>query len=483
MKILKVLLVNPPRYEGIPVIREERCEITERYSVLPPYSLLQVAGMLREQNHQVRLIDANGLNMNWEATANEMRRASYDALVFRFTPTTFDADMATAELSKKIQPSAYTVGICWTLRTLPREVLRAASTLDVYIMHEYEAVTPTLFQNLSNYESLQGVAGIAYRGPDGDIYVNQPAGAIDDYDSMPLPAFDLLESLMPYHINTPHGKPFTIMYASKGCPFACTFCTVRRTSFKKKSADSIMRELKYVKSRFGLKTVSFFDETFTMDRKRVLQLSEQMQTEHLGIKWYCNTRVELVTKDLLQAMQLGGCRGISFGVESGSQQILDNIQKGNTVEEAETAIKLAKQSGIKVYCSFIIGLPGETRETIEDTAQFIRKTRPTGAQINVAVPYPGTPMYELAVEEGWIKPTLDWRDLYQHKANIQTGTMTSEELERARRDMYAKLYFNPRWFLGNVAWVLRHPEDFYLGTRYFAKAMKNYFFNKMMHAH
>lgn len=439
--------------------------------------------MLREQGHDVRLIDANGLNMNWQATENAMQQAPYDALVFRFTPTTFDADMMTAEVSKKIQPSAFTVGICWTLRTLPREVLEAVPSLDAYIMHEYEAVTPVLFRTLSNHEPLSAVAGLAYRGPGGEICVNQPAAAIDDYDAMPLPAFDLLDSLKPYHINTPHGKPFTIMYASKGCPFACTFCTVRRTSFKKRSADSIMRELKYVKSRFGLKTVSFFDETFTMDKKRVFQLSEQMQKDQLGVRWYCNTRVELVTKDLLQAMRAGGCSGISFGVESGSQQILDNIQKGSTVEEAETAVRLAKQAGIKVYCSFIVGLPGETWATIEETARFIKKTRPTGAQINVAVPYPGTPMYELALEEGWIKPTLNWRELYQHKANIQTAAMTSEELERARRKMYAELYFNPKWFFGNVAWVLRHPEDFYLGTRYFAKAMKNYFFNRMIHAH
>jgi len=479
---MRVLLVNPPRYEGIPVIREERCEITERYSVLPPYSLLQIASMLREQGHDVRLIDANGLNIDWGQTTHQMQQSSYDALIFRFTPTTFDADVRIAEISKRIQPKAFTTALCWTLRTLPREILADAPELDAYVMHEYEAVTPNLFRAMSDHNSPDQVPGVAYRD-NGKLIVNPPAQAIADYDTMPLPAFDLLESLNPYHINTPHGKPFTIMYASKGCPFACTFCTVRRTSFKKKSAENIIKELKYLKSRFGLKTVSFFDETFTMDKKRILQLSEGIRADGLNVKWYCNTRVELVTKDLLQAMAKGGCRGMSFGVESGSQQILDNIQKGNTVEEAELAVRLAKEAGIKVYCSFIVGLPGETRETISETIKFIRKTRPTGAQINVAVPYPGTPMFDLAVENGWVKPALNWRDLYQHEANMQTGSLTLEELERARRTVYEQLYFNPKWFLGNVYWVLRHPEDFYLGTRYFAKVMKNYFFNQMTHAH
>lgn len=450
--------------------------------MLPPYSLLQIAAMLREQNHEVRLIDANGLNMDWERTTQAMQRSPYDALIFRFTPTTFDADMQTAEISKKIQPNAFTAALCWTLRTLPREVLTDAPALDAYIMHEYEAVTPKLFHSLSNHDPLSGVAGVAYRNG-SELVVNQPAEAIRDYDTMPLPAFDLLDSLRPYHINTPHGKPFTIMYASKGCPFACTFCTVRRTSFKKKSAETILNELEYVKSRFGVKTVSFFDETFTMDKKRILQLCEGAQKNGLNVKWYCNTRVELVTKELLQAMRKGGCRGISFGVESGSQRILDNIQKGNTVEEAKLAVKWAKEAGIKVYCSFIVGLPGETKETINETVNFIKKTRPTGAQVNVAVPYPGTPMYELAVEKGWVKPTINWRNLYQHAANMNAGSLTAEELEEARRRVYAQLYFDPKWFFGNVYWVIRHPEDFYLGIRYFVKVMKNYFFNRMTHAH
>jgi len=479
---MKTLLVNPPRVDGIPVIREERCEITERYSVLPPYSLLQIAGMLRKQGHEVRLIDANGMNLDWSQTKRLMEESPYDLLIFRFTPTTFDADIKVAELSKQLHPKAFIAGICWTLRTIPQEVLKGAPDIDAYIMHEYEAVTPALVEALSNGKGLAGVKGIAYRN-DGQITVNPTAQPIQDYDSMPLPAFDLLPSLKPYHINTPHGKPFTIMYASKGCPFACNFCTVRRTSFKKKSADNILNELRYLKKRFGIRTVSFFDETFTMDKKRVIQLCEGTSRESLDIKWYCNTRVELVNKDLLKVMRKGGCRGIAFGVESGSQRILDNVEKGNTVEEAEMAIKWTKESGIKAYCSFIIGLPGETWDTINETIAFVERTRPTGAQFNVAVPYPGTPMFDLAIEKGWVKPSLDWRELYQHSSNMRTDSLSNEELEKARRMAYRKLYFNPKWLLGNTWWILRYPEDFYLGTRYFIKIMKNYLIHKMKHAH
>ncbi len=479
---MRVLLLNPPRSNGIPVIREERCEITDRYSVLPPYSLLQIASILRKQGHDISLIDANGMNLNWTQTRDLMQQSSYDVLVFRFTPTTFDSDMNAAAISKQIQPRAFTVSICWTLRTMPHNVLGDVPALDIYIMHEYESVAPALFDALSNGLKFDEVHGIAYQKA-GNVIVNPSAQPVSDYDELPLAAFDLLPSLHPYHINTPHGKPFTIMYASKGCPFSCNFCTVRRTSFKKRSAESILNELRFLKEHFGVRTVSFFDETFTIDKKRVIQLCEGMERENLNIRWYCNTRVELVTKELLQTMKKGGCRGIAFGVESGSQQILDNVEKGNTVEEAEEAIKKTKKAGIKAYCSFIIGLPGETWDTIHETINFVKRARPTGAQFNVAVPYPGTPMYDLGVEKGWVKSTLNWRELYQHAANMRTESLGGEELEDARRLAYRSLYFNPKWLMGNFLWVLRYPEDFYLGTRYFVKIMKNYLFHRMQHAH
>ena len=145
---MKILLVNPPRYFGIPVIREERCEITERYSVLPPYSLLQLASLLRADGHEVRLIDANGSNLVWEELKARIRDIEYDVLIFRFTPTTFDWDLQTASFSKKKDRKSVTVGICWTLQSVARDVLQNCSDLDVYVMHEYEFVVPLLVSAL-----------------------------------------------------------------------------------------------------------------------------------------------------------------------------------------------------------------------------------------------------------------------------------------------------------------------------------------------
>lgn len=479
---MKVLLINPPRFHGIPVIREERCEITERYSVLPPYSLLQIASILRSDGHEVQLIDANGWNLSWEEVNSRVRNMKYDVLIFRFTPTTFDWDTKIASISKKSHPNALTAGICWTLQTVPRGVLQSYVDLDIYIIHEYETVASSLISSISRDDNLSTVPGIAYRASNG-IKVNDPARSLTDWDSLPLPAYDLLPSLKNYFINTPHGAPFTIMYTSKGCPYSCIFCTVRNTKLKKRSAESVLKELKYLKENFNLKTVSFFDETFAIDRERVITIAEAIKRDKLKITWYCNTRVDLVDKELLKIIYDGGCRGVSYGVESGSQEILDKAKKGITVQQAENAITWAKETGINVYCSFIFGLPGENWKTVEETIKFVKRTLPTGAQFNVAVPYTGTELYRVALNKGWIKDGTNWKEMYQHEAVMKTDELSYENLNKARKMAYRALYFNPKWWLQNIRHTIRQPNDFPLATKYAIKIMKNYIFHRMIHAH
>ncbi|MGA3059736.1 MAG: radical SAM protein [Candidatus Bathyarchaeia archaeon] len=479
---MRVLLVNPPRFQGVPVIREERCEITERYSILPPYSLLQIASILRADKHSVELVDANGINLSSDQVNSIIQNSNFDVIIFRFTPTTYHWDMKIASFSKMAHPKAWTIGICWTLRTVPESVLSNAPDLDIYVMHDYEVVTPAVVSAISFGKNLSTVPGIAYRGGDR-IQVNAMSKPIENWDSLPLPAYDLLPSIKNYFINTHHGAPFMIMYAGKGCPFSCIYCTERNTKVKNRSAERILRELKYIKEKFNIKTVSFFDETFTIDRERAIAIAEGINRENLKILWYCNTRVNLVDKSLLKIMYNGGCRGISFGIESGSQTILDNAQKGVTVKQAEDAINLTKEVGMKVYCSFIFGLPGENWNTVNETIKFVRRTLPTGAQFNVAVPYPGTELYQIALKKGWIKAGIDWSTMYQHESAMRTDELTSEELNKARKMGYRALYFNSRWWLQNLWHVFKEPDDFQLALRYSIKIINNYVFHKMVHAH
>lgn len=470
---MRILLVNPPRFEGIPVIREDRCEITERYSVVPPYSLLQIASILRSEGHQVLLIDANGEDIGYEELNGRMRGLEYDAMIFRFTPTTFDADMRCAEISKLCRPDAKTIGICYTLSMLAESVLKNAEKMDIYVVGEPEIVVKNVVHALSAQDSLGGVGGITYRDG-GGIILNEKEQKLFDYEELPMPAFDLLENFYRYYINNPSGKPFSIIYASKGCPYSCTYCTVAKTKLRKKSAEKVLEEIEYLKRAFSIKTVSFFDETFTIDRERVLDICKGIKERNLRIRWYCNTRADLLDDKLLRVMYESGCRGISLGIESGSQRILDNVNKGVTVAQNKKAVEMVKKAGINVYCSFIIGLPGENKESFDETLRFLREAIPTGAQFNVFVPYPGTRYWN----DG-----LDWKSLFQHKAVMSFCEFTPEEITRMRKMAYMLLYTNPRWIAQNVCHVIANPDEFWMAAAYVVKILDNFLFHGMEHAH
>jgi len=457
---MRVILINPPRFNGIPVIREDRCEITERYSVIPPYSLLQIAAVLRKDGYYVELIDANGFNLSYDYIFEYLKRKRSNAIIFRFTPTTFDNDIKVAEIAKKVNPNAYTIGICWTLKDFAEQVLREAKYMDFYVARESEVVVPHLINALENKEEIKKVKGVAYIEKESGKYIYAGPPPTDwSWDNLLLPAFDLLPSLKPYHINT------------------------ARTKWRPKSAERIIEELTYLKKQFNVRLVSFFDETFTLDQERAEKIAEAIKSKGLKIRWYCNTHVDLVDYDLLKTMYEGGCRGTSYGIKSGSQKILDLAKKGFTVEQAENAIRFAKKAGIKVFASFIFGLLGENWDTVRETISFVKRTLPHGAEFNIAVPYPGTELYEIAVKKGWIVREYDWRKLYQHAAVMRTDEMTPEDLEKARLLAYKSLYFNSMWILSNVIWLVRHPEDIPLGVKYYMKALKNYVVYRMTHAH
>lgn len=478
---MKILLLNPPRFNGLPVIREERCEIIERYSVLEPYSLLQLASILRKKGHDIGLIDANGFDLSYHEVKVKINQFQPEVLIFRFTPTTFEHDMKMCHIAKEFSQKIKTIGLCWTLTSVFDEVLNSESDLDYFVTGDYEVVVPSVVEEIQKEDELT-TEGVAWKG-DGKIF-HKPVTTqnIVDLDSLPMPAYDLLPSLDPYFINTPTDSVFTIMYTSRGCPFNCIYCTVAGTKWKARSADSVIKELKYLKENYDIELVSFFDETFTIDRERVLDICEQLITKELNVKWYCNTRANLLDEELILTMKKAGCNGMSIGVESGSQKILDKASKAIKVEDARNSIRLAKDAGIKVLCSFIFGLPGETWETVNETIEFVKETLPTGVQFNVAVPYPGTQLYEWAVSKGLLKET-DWRQFYQHESVVGTEKLTPEELNQARYKAYQSLYTYPVWYLENIKHVIRNPEDFSMGVKYSIKIINNFLLHRMEHSH
>ena len=242
---MKVLFVNPPRFlEKIPVTREDRCEVTDRYSVVPPYSLACMASILRERKYEVSILDANAMNFSYSELERSLRVISFDVLVFRFTPTTFDWDKRVADIVKAKDQKITTIGICLTLHLLGKEVLERSPNLDYYLPLDWEEVLPNLLDYVVGTRP-DVSSGVYYRSGSGVSY-EAVVETTTDFDKLPLPAYDLLPDFKLYRPNAPTSGNYMVLYSSKGCPYSCTYCTVARTPFKMKSQERLLEEVKHI---------------------------------------------------------------------------------------------------------------------------------------------------------------------------------------------------------------------------------------------
>ena len=431
---MRTLIVNPPRCNGLPVVREDRCEIVERRSLLPSVSLQMLAGALKKED-EVSYIDANGFCIGYGPIAQRLRRERFDRLIFRFTPQTLRHDMRLAYLCRRVSPKTRIEAICHTLRS------RYAKLEKRYPVDA--------FRTMDSY-----FAGLP-----------QP-----DYADIPS---------LPYHARGSRS-PFTITYASKGCPFSCPFCTSARSPVRLRDIPLVIAEVRMLQQRYRLRSINFFDETFTLDRGRTLRLCRRLAKT--GVSWTCNTRTELVDQELLEEMREAGCDGISFGIESGDDARLAAMRKARQ-EQHLAAVRLCRRIGIKTHCSFILGLPGETQASALATLRFARELNPHSGQFNLFVPYPGT-VYGDAAEnnrdEGSACAAQDWRQDVRRRSDC---ALSAKALSALRSQAYRGLFLSPRWLASNALHVARHPLDFQVACKYFFGAASDCLLHRMEHGH
>jgi len=216
--------------------------------------------------------------------------------------------------------------------------------------------------------------------------------------------------------------------------------------------------LKILKKLGNVRYTWFFDEVFTINRKRVIEICERILEEDINIKWFCDSRVELVDEELLKMMRKGGCIGISYGVESGSQKILDNMNKGNTVEQAKKALIWTKKAHIPIHCNLILGYIGEDEETLKETEYFIRETLPETLQISIISPKPGIKFTKLAIENGWIPKEPDWKEHLMMPLELENYEPFNLNLDIERKKLSRILNYNPKWWLSNINTLVRNHE-------------------------
>jgi anaerobic magnesium-protoporphyrin IX monomethyl ester cyclase len=439
-----ILLVNPPTPDGELWIRTQHRvgRRTRENMVWPQVSLAQMAAILHP-SYKVGVIDANAERMGWPEFAKALEEFSPRYYLTQVTAPTLENDMYGCFLAKA--RGARTIAFGTHVTPIPKETMRPFPALDFVLVGEPDLTlrdlldhlegnidhrspeVSTLFEkhdpaykpaiNEDGSVDIGKIKGLAWRMGE-EINLNFPRPFINDLNDMPIPMHELLP-LMKYRMPLIKG-PFTFIVTSRGCPAGCTYC-IKHVSYqfstRLRSPELLLEEMWQLKKR-GIHNIHMYADLFTVNREQVVSLCKLMIEEDINIRWTCNSRVDYVDEEMLKLMGQAGCWLISWGIESGNEQILKHARKGAYPDKAERALRWAKTAGIMNWGYFIIGLPGETEETIRQTIDFSKKLPLDIALFHVAAPYPGTPFFFEVVENDWFRPGTRWENVDMDRGTV-----------------------------------------------------------------
>jgi hopanoid biosynthesis associated radical SAM protein HpnJ len=436
---MKTLFLNPPSFEGFDGGAASRWPATrEIESYWYPVWLCYPAGMLPDS----KVLDAPSHKVTIPQTV-EMAKDYELVVLFTSTPG-FHVDVRMAQMMKDANPK---LKVCFVGPpvTIEPETVLGHSAIDFIIRREFDY---QIVAYAKGEKTLDELPGVSYRRPDGTFVHNPEAGYIEQLDELPWVTKTYKRDLDFRRYNIPFLKhPFISMYTSRGCPAMCTFCLWPQTHsghrWRLRSADDVVAECKYAIENFpGLKEIFFDDDTFNYKRERTIELCKKL--EKLNFTFSCTSRVT-TDEDTLKAMKAAGFRLLIVGFESGEQQILKNIKKGATVDMARRFAKNAHKLGLTIHGDFIIGLPGETRESVRKTIDFAKELDCETIQVSLAAPYPGTEFYDYAKKNNLIQIDVSMTDDVGHQLpNLIYPGLDRSELVNWVERFYDEYYFRPR---------------------------------------
>jgi len=442
---MKILLLNPPSSDQKFYIREGRCTQEKGMwaTLWPPISLAACGAVLEKNQHDVEIVDCAAQEISRAAFLKKIRSNKYQLVAWSSSTPTINSDLAFADELKSHDPGIKTAVFGTHVSVLAEDCLNHTPGLDFVVRNEPEESMAELADALEHHVALDDIWGISYKDSNGRIFHNRQRPFIQDLDQLPFPAWHLLE-LEKYKLPL-NGKAYLILAPLRGCPFPCTFCTAQTyygRKLRRKSTSVMMKEIERNIASFGVKEFFIWADTFTVDRDYVMEFCQSVRQQGLDIGWTCNSRVDTVDQELLTAMREAGCWMISYGIESGNQKILDAVKKKITLEQSKTAVTMAKRAGIKVAAHFILGLPGETEKSIEETIDFALNLDPDLAQFYCATPFAGSDLYEAAKGNGWIKAS-EFREFSQKSAGMSLPGLAPERVNEFRNKAYRRFYFRP----------------------------------------
>lgn len=434
----KILLINPPW-----VIGEDKNLWKEVASCWPSLGLAYIAAVLEKDGHEVKYLDCSAEQMTVKDAAAALEKyGEMDFVGFTATTPLVNNALRIAERVKEIWPASKVIFGGVHPSIMPDETI-AHPQVDFVAIDEGEET----MRELAGGKNREEILGLVYK-KDGRIIKNFPRSLIQNLDSIPPPAYHLLPMDKYYPaVGSYKRLPAMSIFATRGCPGRCTFCyRTFRGIVRKRSARNIMDEIKLLQKNYGIKEISFYDDTFTLFKDVVREFCDIIKKEKIDLTWSCFTRVDHIDEGLLRAMKSAGCHLILFGVESGDETILKNINKRISLTQAKEVVRAARRAGIETRASFMFGNQGETEETIKKTIDFSIVLDPDEAQFNIATPYPGTEMFVWAKVNGFIT-TYNWDDYSMSNIVLNLPGLDREKLQYYYQLAHRKFYFRPKIIL------------------------------------
>lgn len=435
----RILLIYPPS----PVMnREDRCQQPTKDLIvippLPPTDLMYLAAIAEQQGFDAKIKDYSQ-GGDYE---NDLKEFKPDYLVINIATPTLEHDLEAVKKAKGLNPNIITIAKGAAFLTLAEKIISEHDELDFGILGEAEKTLEEILQEKQKSEIL----GIYYK-ENGEVKFTGNRPFIEDLDSLPFPARHLVDNNI--YRRPDNNKVQATIKVERGCPFHCFFCLATPVSgakVRRRSAENIVAEIRECVEKYNIRNFLFWADIFNLDRQWTINLCQAIIDSGLKITWSANTRADTADLEMAKIMYKSGCRLVSIGVESGSQYMLEKMGKKITLDDVRKTVKIFKQAKIRIYNYFVIGLPWETEETIEETIKFAIELNSDFISFYTATPLPGSRFYDYAKEHNLFDKDTSFENAYFYPS-VNTHHLTKDRVFELHKSAIKRFYLRPLYIL------------------------------------
>ena len=435
----KIFLIYPPS----PVLnREDRCQQPTRDLIvippLPPTDLMYLAAIAEQEGYEAKIHDySHGGDF-----AEDLRDYKPDYVLINAATPTLESDLQALKTAKDILPDVVTIAKGAAFLTLAKDVLINHDFMDIVILGEAEGTLKDILEG----KDRKDILGIYYRDKDGVKYTGARP-FIENLDELPFPARHLVDNNI--YRRPDNNKVQAVIKVSRGCPHHCFFCLATPVSgakVRRRSAENIIAEIRECVEKYNIRNFVFWSDIFNIDKEWTIDLCRKIIESGLKITWSANTRADTADFEMAQMMYKSGCRLVSIGVESGSQYMLEKMGKHITLDDVRRTVKVFKKAKIRIYNYFVIGLPWETEDTVEETIRFAIELDSDFISFYTATPLPGTRFYEYAKEHNLFDTETSFENAYFYPA-VNTHTLSRDRIFELHKSAIKRFYLRPLYIL------------------------------------